>query len=136
MTVTAKDKTNVIERDGGFCILMLSNCLGEAQTADHRANRGSGGAGAVLDGGENLIAACAVCNSDKENATGIVRLDLIERGLRVLPGSTHRKTLERVRVTPYMGIEGDWWMPLSTTARRAATREELAQHLKNTRWAA
>ena len=130
MTVTAADKTAVIDRDGGFCLLMLAGCLGEAQTADHRANRGQGGAGDILDGGENLIAACSICNGNKENATGIVRLDLIERGLRVLPGATHRKTLDRVRITPVQGIEGEWWMPLTMKTRRLATAHEVHRHLQ------
>jgi hypothetical protein len=129
MTVTVKDKTAVIDRDGGFCLLTLPNCLGEAQTADHRANRGQGGAGSVLDGGENLIAACSICNNDKENATGIVRLDLIERGLRVVSDSTHRKTLARVQATPVQALDGEWWMLLTTRDRRRATAREIDRHL-------
>lgn len=133
MTVTAADKTAVIDRDGGFCLLMLRNCTGEAQTADHRANRGQGGAGDVLDGGENLIAACSICNGDKETVTGIVRLDLIERGLRVIPDSTHRKTLARVQNTPVQGIDGEWWMLIDLRTRRLATRAEVHHHLKAVR---
>ncbi|MDF2920519.1 MAG: hypothetical protein K0S70_4737 [Microbacterium sp.] len=128
MTVTRRDKTDVIERDGGYCLLALTNCIGEAQTADHRANRGHGGAGSALDGGENLIAACAICNADKENATGLVRLDLIERGLRVIPAATHRKTLIRVQHTPVQGIDGLWWMLLDTKTRRLATALEIRRH--------
>jgi hypothetical protein len=131
MTVTAADKTAVIDRDGGFCLLMLRNCTGEAQTADHRANRGQGGAGSALDGGENLIAACSLCNGEKETVTGLVRLDLIERGLRVVPDSTHRKTLLRVQHTPVQGIDGEWWMLLDTKTRRHATRLEVVRHLRS-----
>jgi len=130
MTVTVGNKRSVIERDGGFCLLALQNCLGEAQTADHRANRGQGGAGGVLDDGVNLIAACSVCNADKERATGVVLMDLIERGLRVKPGATHRHTLARVLLTPVQTLDGSWWMPLDYARRRPANRSEIERHLE------
>jgi hypothetical protein len=129
MTVTVRDKKDVIERDGGMCLLALEGCLGGAQTADHRANRGHGGAGDVLDGGENLIAACSPCNARKETATGEVLEHLIYRGLRVLPGATHRKTLARVLLTPVLMLDRSWRMLQSTTSSRLATNEEIAAHL-------
>lgn len=130
MAVDVAKKRAVIARDGGFCLLALQNCIGEAQTADHRANRGQGGAGAVLDHGANLIAACSICNGDKERATGVVLLDLIERGLRVKPGATHRHTLERVHLTPVQVLDGSWWMPMDHTRRRPALRAEVERHLE------
>jgi hypothetical protein len=133
MVVSVAKKRDVIARDGGFCLLVLPGCLGEAQTADHRANRGQGGAGAVLDHGANLIGACGLCNAAKENATGQALLDLLERGLRVLPAATHRKTLERVLFTPVQVLDGSWWVPLSERDRRPATRGEVERHL---RWVA
>ncbi|MFL2002278.1 HNH endonuclease [Microbacterium sp. A1-JK] len=129
MTVTVNDKKDVIARDGGFCLLALAHCTGEAQTADHRANRGQGGAGDVLDGGENLVAACAICNGMKEVATGRTRNDLIQRGLRVLPASTHAKTALRVRLTPVQTLDGSWWSLLGYRDRRPATVAEVDAHL-------
>ncbi|MBO3663712.1 HNH endonuclease [Microbacterium stercoris] len=130
MAVSVAKKRAVIARDGGFCLLALANCRGEAQTADHRANRGHGGAGDVLDDGVNLIAACSICNAEKETATGVVLLDLLERGLRVLHASTHRKTLERVWLTPILMLDGSWRMPMSYDDWRPATSFEIARHLE------
>lgn len=121
-------KRQVIARDGGFCLLALHRCQGEATTTDHRANRGSGGSIALNHGG-NLIAACAICNGDKADARGRVRSDLIERGLLVIPDSTHAKTLDRALSTPIQDLAGDWWMLLSATERRPATRLELERHV-------
>ena len=116
MTVTVKMKREVIERDGGFCLIAFPNCQGEATTADHRANRGGGGS-QILDHGANLIAACGICNGEKENARGIVRLDLIERGLRVEKASTNEETLVRAQRTPVLSLDGTSWRLVSTTER-------------------
>jgi len=106
VTVTVAQKKRIIARDGGFCLLALNVCTGEAQTTDHRANRGSGGAGDRLDHPANLIAACSLCNGAKAEAHGVTRLDLIERGLIVIPDSTHEKTLHRAMETPVMALDG------------------------------
>ena len=92
----------VLDRDGGLCVLRISpDCLGEASCADHRANRGKGGAkNRVLDQPSNLIAACGVCNGLKETVSGGVLADLIRRGIRLRPDSLHAKTALRALVTP------------------------------------
>lgn len=118
MTVSRAEKDAVIERDGGYCLLALPGCLGEATTADHRANRGAGGAPrATLDDPANLIAACVICNGEKENATGQLRLSLIARGLRVEKASTNAKTLERVKATPVEYLDGERYLLVSARER-------------------
>jgi hypothetical protein len=121
-------KRSVITRDGGFCLLALHDCQGEATTTDHRANRGSGGS-RVLNNPVNLIAACAVCNGLKADAYGLTKLDLMERGLLVPPAATHEQTLDRARVMPVQDLAGEWWMLLSASERRPATEDEVADHL-------
>lgn len=116
MTVTVATKVAVIERDGGFCLLALPDCLGEAQTTHHRANRGSGGS-EVLDHPANLVAACSPCNGAAEDAGAIVRADLIYRGLRVEKASTNAKTLERAKETPVESLDGERWRLISATER-------------------
>lgn len=101
----------VLERDGGRCLLRLSKfCLGTATVADHRANRGSGGAkNRVLDQPSNLIAACGVCNGFKESNAD--RAALVEKGLRVESGRTHRHTAEKALDTPVEYPDGTlWWL--------------------------
>lgn len=113
MTVTVQLKKAVIDRDGGFCLLALPGCTGEAQTTDHRANRGMGGS-TVLDDPVNLIAACTLCNGAKADGHGIVLNDLIDRGLYVRPDATHAKTLERARTTPVTYLDGEQFFLLSS----------------------
>lgn len=89
----------VINRDGGYCVLRLPWCQIVATVADHRANRGHGGARS-LNGMSNLIAACSRCNGAKEDASGEVREELVRHGVRLLTDSTHAKTALRALVTP------------------------------------
>ena len=126
---TVAMKRAVIRRDGGFCLLALPGCLGEAGTTDHRANRGAGGS-RVLNDPVNLIAACAVCNGLKADATGVLKLDLLERGLLIKPAATHESTLQLAIITPVVGLDGEWWMLLSAKDRRPATRQEIDFHLE------
>lgn len=109
-------KRAVIRRDGGFCLLALSRCQGEATTTDHRANRGMGGS-RVLNDPVNLIAACALCNGDKADAPALVLLELELRGLWVRPAATHEKTLARARETPVEALDGTHWFLLSESER-------------------
>lgn len=118
MTVTVRTKRDVITRDGGYCLIALPGCLGEAQTTHHRANRGMGGS-SVLDDPVNLVAACTVCNSAAEDAPALVRFDLIERGLRIERAALNSQTLERARRTPVEDLAGDRWLLISATAREA-----------------
>ena len=92
----------VLDRDGGLCVLRISpDCLGDASVADHRANRGHGGAkNRVLDQPSNLIAACGVCNGLKEEAGKGMRAELERRGVRLKSDSLHAKTALRALVTP------------------------------------
>jgi len=117
MTVTVATKKAVIERDGGFCLMMLPGCLGEAQTAHHRANRGSGGS-TILDHPANLCAVCVPCNGAAEDAGAMLRMDLIERGLRVEKAATNAATLERSKATPVEAIDGERFYLVSATVRR------------------
>jgi 5-methylcytosine-specific restriction endonuclease McrA len=96
---TIQTKKAVIRRDGGLCVLRLPDCTGEAQTADHRANRQAGGS-RLLNDPAVLVGACALCNGRKEDSTGDEREELIRRGLIVLPAATHEKTLARCKITP------------------------------------
>lgn len=102
----------VLERDGERCVLNIDGCLGVANLADHRANRGHGGAKTgVLDRMSNLVAACGICNGAKEDATGALRDSLVNRGLRISPGRTHAHTAEKALVLPVYYPDGDpWWL--------------------------
>lgn len=104
--IPEKKKARVIERDAGLCVLRLKDCLTEATVADHRANRGHGGAGKRLDGYSNLIAACRLCNGAKENVDGELRALLIARGVRVQSASTHAKTALRALEKPVYYPDG------------------------------
>lgn len=122
MAVTVATKKAVLERDGGFCLMALPGCLGEAQTTHHRANRGSGGS-PVLDHPANLVAVCTLCNGRAEDAHAIVRMDLIERGLRVEKAATNAATLERAKRTPVEYLTGQRWFLISDTERRHEDEE-------------
>lgn len=115
MTVTVALKKAVIELWGGWCLLALPGCTGEAQTTDHRANRGMGGS-TILDDPCNLIPACTLCNGAKADAHQMVLNGLERRGLYVRPAATHAKTLERVRTTPVETLDGERWYSLSERA--------------------
>lgn len=100
MSVGKKKTDLVIARDGGVCVLQLDVCTGAAEVADHRANRGQGGAkSGVLDQMSNLIAACSLCNGKKETVYGELRELLVARGVRVESHSTHAKTAVRALET-------------------------------------
>ena len=94
----------MLERDQHTCQLALPGCLVVATVADHRANRGAGGAGKTLDAPSNLVAACGLCNGRKES--GAFRAELIRRGLRVASGRTHAHTAERARALPVTRLDG------------------------------
>ncbi|QUY63314.1 Hypotetical protein [Gulosibacter molinativorax] len=83
--------------------------MGEATVADHRANRGSGGSRS-LDVPHVLIAACTLCNGLKEDAVGLYRESLIDRGIRVLKAATNRETAHRCELAPVQYPDGRWWL--------------------------
>ena len=115
MTTSAEIR-KVIARDGGQCVIAGPHCQGVAVTADHRANRGSGGSRA-LDNPANLVACCALCNGLKEDADGEYRTELIERGIRVVKAATNAATVTRAQLTPVRYPDGtEWW--LTTNYRR------------------
>ena len=99
----------VLARDHGQCVIAGPGCLGAASVADHRANRGMGGAKA-LDVPVNLIAACGLCNGAKENAKGTDLEVLRNRGVRVLRAATVAATLDRCAISPVMYPDGSWWL--------------------------
>jgi len=109
-SIPKKTVALVIERDGGLCVLGISpDCLGGATCVDHRANRGSGGAGQRLNKPSCLVAACGPCNGAK--ADGVQRDELIRRGVTVFPDSTHEKTALRCLATPVEYPDGSlWWL--------------------------
>lgn len=111
----------VLERDGGFCLLAFDGCVGVATVADHRANRGAGGAGRVLDCPSNLVAACWFCNGWKES--GADRADLVKRGLRVNGGRTHTHTAEKAREIPVTYPDGITYLLDDYGGRRRAEHE-------------
>lgn len=116
--IPAKTKAAVLERDRGLCVLRIApDCMGDATCADHRANRGHGGAkSGVLDRPSNLIAACGICNGYKESNAD--RDELERRGVRVRGDSTHEKTAIRARVTPVEYPDGEvWWLDDDGTRR-------------------
>lgn len=104
-------------RDKGFCLMALPGCLGEGNVPHHRANRGSGGS-KVLDHPANLVLVCSLCNSAAEDAGSMLRLDLIERGLRVEKAATNTQTLARVKQTPVIDLEGESWFLIDENTRR------------------
>ena len=109
----------VLERDGGWCLLALPGCMGEASVADHRADRGHGGSG-VLNDPACLIAACGICNGAKPAIHGQLLVNLLERGLKVRKAATNAGTVQRCRDTPVEDLEGRWWL-----LRSDGTREEI-----------
>lgn len=117
MAVTVAVKKAVIERDGGFCLLALPGCLGEAQTTDHRANRGSGGS-PILDDPRNLVAACTLCNGAKADGHQIVLTNLADRGLYIRKAATNAQTLTVAINTPVEALDGQLWLLLTATERR------------------
>lgn len=117
MSLPRKLVEQIIDRDGGFCLLALPGCLGEANLAHHRANRGMGGS-PILDHPANLTAACGPCNGAAEDAPALVRFDLIDRGLRVEKAATNDATLRRAIETPVEALDGERWYLISATERR------------------
>lgn len=105
MAISRRLRDRVLARDGGICVINLDVCTTVAEVADHRANRGAGGAKS-LDGMSNLIAACSFCNGMKEMVHGEIRDLLVARGVRVESHSTHRKTAQRARETPVYYPDG------------------------------
>lgn len=110
----------VLERDGGRCVLELDGCTGQATTADHRANRGSGGSN-ILNHPSALVAACWSCNGAKEDAHGHDRRSLVDRGLRVSKDSTNQKTLTRCIITPVSYPDGGLFFLLPDGTKQACT---------------
>lgn len=109
--IPKKTVAAVLERDRGLCVLQISPaCLRTATEADHRANRGHGGAkSGVLDQLSNLIGACGICNGHKESNAD--RAELLRRGVRVDGGRTHAHTAEKARAIPVEYPNGEvWWL--------------------------
>lgn len=122
MRVSKKLFEQIRERDGGFCLMALPGCMGEGNVLHHRANRGAGGS-RILDHPAVLVLVCSLCNSRAEDAHAIVRMDLIERGLRVEKAATNAATLERAKRTPVEYLTGQRWFLISDTERRHEDEE-------------
>ena len=105
MSIPRKVVAAVLARDNHRCVIAGPHCTGVATLADHRANRGAGGS-KVLDIPENLIAACALDNSHKEDADGPYRAQLVARGIRVQKRATNAQTAERCASVPVLYSDG------------------------------
>ena len=105
MTMSRKLVAAVLRRDGGRCVIAGPLCLGEATVADHLANRGAGGSKA-LDIPENLVAACVICNGEKEGADGSYRAELVARGLRIAKKATNAQTAAEAILRPVLYADG------------------------------
>ena len=97
--IPVKVRDLVLKRDHYRCVINGPGCTVTATVADHRANRAMGGS-RILNDPANLIASCILCNGEKENAHGDRLVELKRRGVRVIPDSTHAKTLLRAQITP------------------------------------
>lgn len=97
--IPRKIRDLVLERDQYRCVINGPGCTVTATVADHRVNRGHGGS-SVLNDPANLVSSCVICNSEKENAHGERLVELKRRGVRVVPDSTHAKSLLRAQITP------------------------------------
>lgn len=106
----------IAERDGYYCLMALHSCDGEGNVLHHRANRGAGGS-KILDHPANIVLVCWRCNGDAEDASAIVRMDLIERGLRVEKAATNAATLERAKTTPVEYLTGERFLLVSATEK-------------------
>lgn len=104
MTSTAMIRA-VLRRDEHVCVIKGPHCMIHATLADHRANRGQGGS-SVLDDMANLVAACVLCNGDKEDATKEFRRKLLYRGLRISKRATNEQTLHIARLVPVLYPDG------------------------------
>ncbi len=119
----------VMARDGGLCVLRISrDCLGVASCADHRANRGSGGAGQRLNQPSNLLAACGPCNGLKEDSHGEVREELERRGIRLRSSATHALTAIKARVIPVVYPDGRSFYLLDDGTREEEDVGEDQEH--------
>lgn len=107
--IPLKLKLLVLERDGHVCVLQLPGCRWEATVADHRAGRGMGGS-ETLNAPECLVAACGLCNGNREDSTGAERQSLIDRGIYIRKDSTNAKTRARCANTPVKYPDGEWYL--------------------------
>ena len=112
----------VLERDGGRCVIAGPACLGEATVADHRANRGAGGS-TVLNDMRCLIAACGLCNSFKADASRWDRDELVRRGVIVLKAATNHETVRRCQMTAVEYPDGAVWWLLNREPWRSEHKE-------------
>lgn len=110
------------QRDNYSCAAQGPNCLGEGLVPHHRANRGSGGSRS-LDEFSNLLLLCALCNGWVEDSHGEDREELIRRGVRLLPDSTHVKTALRAVVTPVEYPDGRLFYLMDDGTRDEIDRE-------------
>jgi len=105
VSIPRKVVAAVLARDNHRCVIAGPHCTGLATVGDHRANRGAGGSKA-LDIPENLIAACALDNSHKEDADGPYRAQLVARGIRVQKRATNAQTAGRCASVPVLYHDG------------------------------
>ena len=126
MSIPRKVVAAVLARDNHRCVIAGPHCTGVATLADHRANRGAGGS-KVLDIPENLIAACALDNSHKEDADGPYRAQLVARGIRVQKRATNAQTAERCVNIPVQYADG--WYRLEGVVRVPIKPLEAIEHM-------
>lgn len=99
---TVKQKREILERDGGVCLMWGSNpqCRYEADTVNHRINRGAGGSRS-LNVLVNGCAICSVCNGLIESDSELAAVAR-ERGVKVRSSHNADRDLVTLRLTPLM----------------------------------
>ena len=112
----------VLERDGGMCVIGGPACLGEATVADHRANRGAGGS-TVLNDVRCLIAACGICNGLKADASRFYRDELVRRGVIGLKAATNQETVRKCQMKAVEYPNGDVYWLLDKAPWRSRHKE-------------
>jgi hypothetical protein len=106
----------VLDAWGHRCVIGGPHCLGVASVADHRCGRGVGG-NKNLNVFVALVAACGLCNGEKESSPQLAA-ECRERGITVPYSGNHgsldkqavtKATLRRLEHTPVQDASGQWW---------------------------
>lgn len=102
--IPKKIVAQVLERDP-WCVIQGPNCTGRSEVADHRVGRGAGGS-KNLDVVFNLIGACVIDNSWKEDCVGDDRTELEQRGIRIRRSASTTRDLHTALTTPVRYPDG------------------------------
>lgn len=108
MPIPKRIVKQVLERDGGACVLSSRLCLGQASCADHRVGRGMGSSKG-LDVPANLVAACSICNGLKES-DAVFRAECTSRGLHIKRSQATALDIQHCLETPIVAPDGTLWL--------------------------